>query len=144
KPRGLGAGPWRVEGRLAPIADQELGTQTKEAGVRVNLEGGGAVALVVKQLGGVVALTAERFSGDEPTGKPRRAKLYASKAVPAKADVSFAISVEKDRIVLEANDAALSEIPLGGPGEGASGVALYVDEGAVRFRDLVQRKPAKN
>jgi predicted Ser/Thr protein kinase len=121
--RALGPGPWRVEGGLAPLAE------AVEASVRIEVEGGGTVALVAQQLGKIL-LTVRRLR----PGKPD--EVLGSASADIGQEVLFAAEVAGGKAAIEANGRRLVEVPLDGR---ATGIALGVHGPGVRFRDVVVR-----
>jgi serine/threonine protein kinase len=129
--RELGAGPWRVEGRLIPRG-------ARECGVRVDLEAGSAVALKVQTLGktflSVALLPPDGQEGIELKLKP------VARSVSSE-DIPFSIVVAGLRVIVEADGKKLWEETVTKP---SIGVSLYVNgpEGVI-FRDLFVRRPAQ-
>jgi hypothetical protein len=127
--RELGAGPWRVEGRLIPRG-------ARECGVRVDLEGGAAVALKVQTLGKTFFSVA-LLPPDGQEGIDLKLKPVARSA--SSEDIPFSVVVAGRRVIFEADGKKVWEDAVA---KTPSGVALFVDgpEGVI-FRDLFVRRP---
>ncbi len=136
-PRLLGPAPWRVEGKILPL-------EAKEAGVRVDLADGSAVALRLQNLGSIALVSVVPFAGDGPEGAPRRGKPLASTKIEGLREgeaVPFAVVARRDRAAFEVGDKRLGPVPL--DGRNPVGVSLFVIESSVRFEGLLVRRPER-
>jgi hypothetical protein len=125
--RDLGPGPWRAEGRILPI------NPVRGTGARVDLKDGRGAGLIVQNLEGTFSVSAVRFKSDGSRD------VLKTTFVTGKEDVSFALTVERDRVRIEAESASMAEVPL--DGAEAAGLSLFVQDGPARFRDLRASRP---
>ncbi len=130
--RELGPEPWRLEGSLALLTES-----SKEAGIRIELEPGGAIVLSLMKLDKLYGSFVEIADNDDrPT---RRMLSFSPVDGHVQEQVPFSLSVQTDRIGAVLAGRPVGEFPLAGS---AHAVTLFVNGATASFRALLLRRPA--
>ncbi|MGH8593941.1 MAG: serine/threonine-protein kinase [Gammaproteobacteria bacterium] len=128
----LGPVPWRVDGSLALLTKD-----SKEAGIRIELEGGGALVLALKKLDRLYGSLVE-VSDEARPEKRSRILHFAPVDSGLLAHVPFTLLVYPRGVRVLLGGRSWGEFPVQGS---AQGIALFVKGATASFRDLVLHRP---
>lgn len=131
KARELGPAPWRVDGSMALLTED-----SKEAGIRIELEPRGAVVLALKKLDKLYASLVE-IPGTAVRTAPRIlsfSPVYSGFIE----QITFSLVFHKDRVRAVLGGRVFGEFPLNGS---AHAIVLFVNGATASFRDLVIHRP---
>ncbi len=131
KAHRVGPAPWCVAGSIALLTED-----SKEAGIRIELDSGGALVLALKQLGKLYAALSE-IPGPQSLESPRVLRFMALEHGLFN-QIPFRLEVLPDRV-----EAHVAGLPLATATTHGSGrrLALFVDHATASFRGLELRGP---
>lgn len=131
KARKLGRAPWRIDGSLALLTED-----SREAGVRIEIEPRGAVVLALKKLDRLYGSLAEIVDAE---GRPASRVLgFVPLDQGLQEQVPFSLVVHEDRVRAVLGGRPVGEFSLAGV---AHTIALFVNRATASFRALVVHRP---
>ncbi|MBA2591905.1 MAG: hypothetical protein M3495_02325 [Pseudomonadota bacterium] len=131
KARKLGRAPWRIDGSLALLTED-----SREAGVRIEIEPRGIVVLALKKLDRLYGSLTEIVDAE---GRPASRLLgFVPVDQGLQEQVPFSLVVHEDRVRAVLGGRPIGEFPLAGV---AHTMALFVNRATASFRALVVHRP---
>jgi len=123
----LGRAPWRIDGSLALLTED-----SREAGVRIEIEPRGAVVLALKKLDRLYGSLMEIVDAE---GRPASRVLgFVPVDQGLQEQVPFSLVVHEDRVRAVLGGRPIGEFPLAGV---AHTMALFVNRATASFRALI-------
>lgn len=132
KARKLGRAPWRIDGSLALLTED-----SREAGVRIEIEPRGTVVLALKKLDKLYGSLMEIVDAE---GRPASRVLgFVPLDQGLQEQIPFSLVVHEDRVRAVLGGRPIGEFPLAGV---PHTMALFVNRATASFRALVVHRPA--